>query len=269
MSVRQILKKLNSFTGVASDEQATLKIDGGPTIDELVLDTQGSVTTSDQIKLVSLVLNGEEIVRVTGPQLKMLENYKKLSADADKFVIPFTDITAKTLEGQQITGLVTFPTDNIVLNVELGTITTPKLKAYAKVSPSTPARHTIPILRQLSFTPDATGESDFSTMPRGAALRRVHWKGDISAMRILKDGIEYMNASKGILELNQRRLGQTPQTGYVHLDFIASHWNKVDMFRTDDTVESLIFKPYVETVSAQTLLIESLRLLKRPEMRLG
>ncbi|MFC3151793.1 major capsid protein P2 [Litoribrevibacter euphylliae] len=270
MSIRQIIKKANSFTGVANDSQATLKIDGGPTIDEIIIDTNGTITDSSKIKLVSLVLNGEEIVRATGAQLKMLENYKKLSADNDKFVIPFSDITANTLEGQQITGLVTFPHDNVILNVELGDISpaAPQIKAHLKVSPSTPVRTFLPMIRQITFTPDATGENDFTTLLRGPAYRRIHLKGDVAGMRIVKDGIEYMNTTKGVNDLLLRRSGLTPQSGYFHIDFIKSHWNKVDMFRTDDVVESLAIKPDVNTVAAMTMLVESLTMFKTPEKRL-
>ncbi len=269
MSIRQIVKKLNSFVGVASDGQATLKIDGGPTYDEIILDTQGSITDATKILLVSLVLNGEEIVRATGSQLKTLENYKGLAADSDKFVISFSDITANTLEGQQLSGLVTFPTDNIVLNVEIGTVVTPKLKAHAKVSPSTMIRSFLPKLRQLTFSPDAVGENDFSTLQRGPAYRRIHLFGDISEMRIVKDGTEYMNTTKGINDLILRRNKLVPQSGYFHIDFINSHWNKMDMFRTDNVVESLVLKPMVGTVSAIVVLVESLTLFKQPEKRLA
>ena len=269
MSVRQILRKANSFVGVASDSQATLKIDGGPTLDEIILDFQGSVTDFSKILLISLVLNGEEIVRVSGAQLRMLEAYKGLASDNDKLVIPFSDLTANTMEGQQLSGLVTMPQDNIVLNVEFGTVVSPKLKAYFKVSPATSQRHFIPLLKQLTYSPDATGENDFSTLQRGPAIRRMHWLGDIDGMRIVKDGVEHMNVSTPVNRLDLRRQGLTPQVGYVHLDFIRTHWNKSDMFRTDDVVESLIFKPDVQTVAAQTILIESLRILKTPEMRLS
>ncbi|MEG3696776.1 major capsid protein P2, partial [Vibrio coralliirubri] len=91
MSVKPI--KLNSMVGASWGQKGTLPIPNGPTYHELVLETNASAADMQRI---AITLNAEEIYVLTGEELVMLERYKRRDATAGHFVIPFSDIVART-----------------------------------------------------------------------------------------------------------------------------------------------------------------------------
>ncbi|MCG9578808.1 major capsid protein P2 [Vibrio tubiashii] len=91
MSVKPI--KLNSMVGAAWGQKGTLPIPNGPTYHELELETNADA-------------------------LLMLERYKRRDPTSGHYIIPFSDVVARTKNGGRYTGLVTELGDNIHLEIQ-------------------------------------------------------------------------------------------------------------------------------------------------------
>lgn len=271
--MRSLPIQLSSFDGLSWNQKASLRIEGGPTYDEIILDTEGTITDPAQIVRWGINLNGEEIMYGTGEDLKMLESYRGLYGEDDKFCISFEDISNRTENGQVLTSLVTLAGDNITLTVEIGSFETNatdplSLRAFARASASQGVRRFIPRLQTLTFNASAVGENDFSTLVRGPRVRSIHFKtANMSGLRVLRDRIEVVE--KLPVDVNNmflRRYGRSPQAGYFHFDPIATQFGIRDLFATQ-VKESLVFKIDVTAAETVRMLVSSVQALSIPEGR--
>lgn len=271
--MRSLPIQLSSFDGLAWNQKASLRIEGGPTYDEIILDTEGTITDPAKIVRWGLNLNGEEIMYGTGEDLKLLEAYRGLDGEDDKFCIPFEDINNKSEEGQVLTSLVTLPGDNITLTVEIGNFTTNasdplSLKAYARASAARKERRFIPRLQTLTFNASAVGENDFTTLVRGPRIRSIHFKtSQMRGLRVLRDRIEVIQkVPVDVHNMLLRRYKRDPQTGWYHFDPIATQFGIRDLFATT-AQESLVFKIDVAAAETVRMLVSSVQALAVPEGR--
>jgi hypothetical protein len=68
-------------------------------------------------------MNGDSLIDVTSSVLRMIQRFKSDYLEDGKWGIPFADFSMITQEGQNLTSLVTLPSENIVLKVETGAST--------------------------------------------------------------------------------------------------------------------------------------------------
>ena len=167
--MKSIPIQLHAPDGLAWNQKASMKLEGGPTYDEIILDFEGTITDAAKIKRVAINLNGDEIIRLSGAELKMLEAYRGLYGETDKFVLSLEDIANKSEEGQRITSLVTLPGDNITLTIEIGNFTTAvtdplAMKGYARVSAAQVARMFIPRVYSVVINAAASGEINLDSI---------------------------------------------------------------------------------------------------------
>ncbi len=163
---------------------------------------------------MEIVLNGDSIYDVTGAQLKFLEAYKKLYVDNNTPVIPFADVTGRTLDGRAFTGLVTKPTYNLVLRIYLPdqpqggaaepvldghVLTSSVLAAGANGQMITRQRLVVPGIQTFTMNSANRGENTFRSLPQGPRIRRIHFQGgDISKLCIFRCRLEVFDATKAL-----------------------------------------------------------------------
>ncbi len=92
--------------------KTTVPLDTGAVLSEIALMTN---LNNDQLLQVQIKLGGDVIYDLTGEDLRMLEAYKKAALADGVFIIPFDDISGRTEDGQNLSGLVTTAQDNLVL----------------------------------------------------------------------------------------------------------------------------------------------------------
>lgn len=271
--MKSIPIQLHAPDGLAWNQKASMKLEGGPTYDEIILDFEGTITDAAKIKRVAINLNGDEIIRLTGEELKMLEAYRDLYGETDKFVLSLEDIANKSEEGQRITSLVTLPGDNITLTVEIGNFTTAvtdplSMKGYARVSAAQVARMFIPRVYSVIINAAASGENDYSNLTRGPRVRAIHFKSaNMTGLRIKRDRIEvHEPIPVDVNNMLLKRHGRVPQAGYYHFDPIASKFGLRDLFATE-VQESLVFKLNMSAGETVTALIQSVERVQVPVAR--
>lgn len=261
--------QLTSFSGLAWGQKASLQLEGGPTYHELILDFLGTLTDPAKLVRWGLDLNGEEIMYGSGADLKLLEDYEGLEGEDDVYSIPFEKSVAKNEAGANVMLLVTKPSDNLLLTVELAADSDNpplQLQATARTSARQSQRKFIPRMQKFTFAAAATGENDFLNLVRGPRIQTMHVKTThTTGLRILRDRVE--EVGKTTLRINNlllSRFGKKPQTGYWHFDPTASGFAWRDLFPTV-AAESLAFKFDMEQPETVEIMVRTVQLLAQPE----
>lgn len=225
---------LNSFNSVGSSSTANLEIAGGQTIDEIVIEYNYSVTVGDEfdashIPAVRLNLNTEDIIDVKASDLLLIEKYKQGSTVNGFLVIPLAEIVAKTYDGLNLTGLVTFPGDAISLEVETSgarAATSVSLKAFARYSAARAARVVIPKIRRYSYAAAVAGDYEITNLARGPRYRRLHFlSSDVNEVKLFVNRVKLYQLTAARNSFMLGRHGKTPQANTYHMDFVYDDYN--------------------------------------------
>lgn len=261
--------KLNSFTGTGYGEKAVLTIPVGPTYEEIFLETN---LTADQLKRVTVTLNGTEIYVLSGALIKMLEAYKGIAQTEGYFSIPFSDISAKTKNGMRHTGLVTELGDNITLEIEIAETSQSSppainLQAWATVSPAQQARIIVPEIKREVMQATAT-ENEFLNLVSGADIlvRRMHFMSDkVTALKIKRDTIEVFDSTKALETMRAKRNRRFTQSQAFHFDPIMRGFYIDELFVTNHQSELKFTVSTSEPVGSIPIIVEKVRVV-RPEL---
>jgi len=213
-----------SAVGMGWGEKGHIEIVPGATIQSIELITD--ITAKTKIKRVSLDLNGSEIVALTGSDLKMLEAYKDAAGEDGRYVINFADMLYRTKNGIRSGELVTLPTDEINLFVELeadatGSAPAPTIRGRTWVTAAQPARYFIPKIYSTNYDASASGDNDL-IWKNGSIqrfIRRIHFKtGTISRLAIWRDQKKVHDLRDADNKFDLKRNKLVPQTNYFHFD---------------------------------------------------
>lgn len=271
--MKRIPTRIKSFSGLAWGAIPSVNLPGGPTYHQIVIDTNTAtpdLLAAADINYVRLTLNGDTIVELTGAQLVMLQTYKGLQVTNGIFVIPLGDKSANTLPSQFAGRLVTFPTDNVTLEVSIGPKgvhpdATPTLNATAWVSAFEPQRLWLPRIRTINFDASTTGENSLTTLPRGPVIQRAHFlptAGTISKLVVLRERLNVFELEAAQNVFNAKEWGRSPQAGYYHFDPVASGFDGADAFVT--AVNELEFKLTTSAAGNIKCLLETIEQVGAP-----
>lgn len=253
-----VQKPLNSFNGVGFNSKASMSLPVGPTYNEIHLITS---LTAAQIRQVSVVLNGDTIIQVSGEDLVMMEKYKGHYVEDGVFVIPFTNPTAKNQNGGMFGGLVTLAGENITLEVEIGNGSGAlTLEAIAFQTPAQAQRMWLSRIRTHVMQASAEGWNDFTTFPAGAAinLRRVYFKGAVNRLKIERDNLILFDTKATAQAVQQKRVGRFPQSGIYVFDPTMYGYEQADVLNTGYQSE-FVFRADVAEAKPIPILVESIQ----------
>ncbi|MFD1385154.1 major capsid protein P2 [Rhodanobacter aciditrophus] len=254
----QVVKPLNSFNGVGFNSKASMSLPVGPTYNEIHLVTS---LKAAQIRQVSVVLNGDTIIQVSGDDLVMMEDYKGHFVDEGTFVIPFTNPTAKNQNGANFGGLVTLAGENITLEVEIGAGSGAlTLDAYAFQTPAQARRVWVPRIRTHVMPANAAGWNDFTTFPANAAtsIRRAYFKAGINRLKVERDNLILFDAKDSLQRFQQKRIGRFPQEGVFTFDPTMYGFEQADVLNTGYSSE-FVFRVEVNEAKPIPVLVESIQ----------
>jgi hypothetical protein len=260
--------KLNTIEGIARGEKATVRLQNGPTYQELVIESN---IAPDMISKFTVDIGGVyqigEILAVTGEEAYMLEKYHGRNQVAYKYVLAFGSTEGRTDKGQLFSGLVTLPSDNIILGIELKASTStvvPTFTGWAFASAAQPVRVLVPQIKSQIITNTAIGDIDFPHLPVDAAIQRIHLLGDVDKAIIIKDGNQPFELTKSVNNFMLMRNEKAPQAGYFHIDFVQRGWVLMDMFNPVN-VANLNLRLTMTAANNVRVLIESVRQLAAPQ----
>ncbi|WP_018691973.1 major capsid protein P2 [Algicola sagamiensis] len=230
-------KKLDSFVGQGWGQKASVKLHNGPTYEEVHLHTN----LKPNEFYITVSLNGEDIYKLTGDELVMLESYKNHFVEEGVYVIPFADISAKTKNGVNYTGLVTLPTDNILLDIHItGHASTERqqdpvqISGLAYMGGAQPQRIFVPKFITRTMQAANQGENEYNA--QGAinrTVKRMFFKsGLIEEIKVVRDNLQIFECTAKQNAFMQKRFKRIPQKEVFVFDPIVTGFALDNRFMT-------------------------------------
>ena len=268
----------DSFNGSSANGyngRFNLQLPAGITYKEITL--HGANLNNDQIRRVTLSMNGDSLIDVTGSVLRMIQRFKSDYLEDGKWVIPFADFSMTTQEGQNLTSLVTLPGENIVLEVETDAPTQAQtdgrsvtaIRAEGILGVSQTQRITVPRIYRDVMNGGVAGENRFKNFvnqnktANPVRIRRTHMLDDsVRNLEIKRNGITLFDKTRDDQNYSLRRFGKSPQQGVYHFDPVKTDFGVADPLRTQgSTFEMIVTKDNVGDFEA---IFETLEILPAP-----
>ncbi len=221
--------QLEGATGVAYNEEATIKLQAGLVYHSIELET--NLKTVSTIEKITIDVNGVPVAYASNKILDMLDKaYQKHQAEG-RFVFDLSKFEYRTSQGIYQTQLATEITDVVTLQVKFkakdaADPAVPTLKGKAYVTNLTPlGRVYLPTRYELTQQSAAAGEHTWN-FPAGNTrsfvqrLVFVENEVSISEIRVKRGSRTIHRVMRSDLEYGlQRHAGINPQAGYCILDF--------------------------------------------------
>ncbi|WP_290516895.1 major capsid protein P2 [Alcanivorax sp.] len=267
-------REIKSFSGAAWGERPEVKLAGGPVYQGIILTTN---LEPEQIISAELFVNGDPRIRLTGEDMKMLERFKKKWEQDGKFFFPIGDFSGNSLEGQMISGLETSPTDNLIFRVTVAGEPDPNTQGNVTLSAEAIVNSRVqsglgdgmaqyvPRITTVTFHAGQSGLNIHDSLPHGEGviIKRVHLKGELEHLRVLKDKRRIWERSAGTNEYLLKHNERAPQPGYFHFDAVESGFILAEMM---DTVvqESMEWEMRMTNPGTVQILLETLERIAPP-----
>ncbi len=249
-----------------------LQLPAGITYKEMTI--HGTNLNNDQLRRVTLSLNGDSLIDVTGEVLRMIQEFKKESIRDGKWIIPFSDFSMTTQEGQNLTSLVTLPGENVILEIETDAPTAQQandntvasIRAEGVLGISQTQRLTVPRIYRDVMNGGVAGENRFKNFvnqnrtTNPVLIRRSHlMDGSIENLEIKRNGITLFDKTLDDQNYSLERFGLAPQQGIYHFDAVKTAFGVADPLRTQGS--SFEFIPTKTQVGDFEVIFETLELL--------
>ena len=231
-------KGLDFEGSIAANGNPKLWIEGGVTIDELSLVTN---LAADEFSLL-IEVNGERRVEISGQEMLDREEYDGRAAAAGEYVLAMSDALARTLQGEQMSGLCTKPSDRVLISLEIGATVdaaSPTALLYLETSAFRPELFRLYILPEL-VPVTKIGENPFSGMRKGMRpganwIRRVFGYGAVTHLEVEQDRRSVFGKRglpKAVNDARLKRNGKTVPSACFVFDPIVKGSVITDMFDT-------------------------------------
>ncbi len=246
----------DSFNGSSANGyngKFNLQLPAGITYKEVTI--HGENLNNDQLRRVTLSLNGDSLIDVSGTVLRTIQKFKDEAIRDGKWVIPFADFTMTTQEGQNLTSLVTLPGENIVLEVETDAPTqnqvdqqlVASIRAEGILGISQTQRLTVPRIYRDVMNGGVAGENRFKNFvnqnrtTNPVRIRRAHLLDDsIMNLELKRNGITLFDKPLEDQNYSLERFGKVPQAGIYHFDAVKTDFGVADPLRTQGSTFEII-----------------------------
>lgn len=257
----------NGFNG-----KFNLQLPAGITYKEITI--HSTHLNNDQLRRITLSLNGDSLIDVTGSVLRMIQKYKNETIRDGKWVITFADFSMTTQEGQNLTSLVTLPGENVILEVETDAPTAAQVQAKAVASIraegilgiSQTQRLTAPRVYRDVMNGGVAGENRFKNFvnqnrtTNPVRIRRAHmFDGSINNLEIKRNGITLFDKTLEDQNYSIERFGFAPQPDIFHFDAVKTAFGVAGPLRTQGSTFELI--PTKNQVGDFEVIFETLEVL--------
>lgn len=200
--------------------------------------------TIAQIARVSMTLNGDEIMRVSGSDLDKLRKSVGLYTDDSTLVIPFVDMSQKLIKDQNASELVVGAGENLVLKIETGAAIVPDndgqtASIEGRMEVSTMARplgrQVLPRLFSDTLNGNRTGDNRYKGLltqnksGNDSKLVRLFLKSaNVASLRMYKNKIEVFNKTRADNDFDLRAVGSIQQVAEYMYNAVGNGFATID-----------------------------------------
>jgi len=238
--------KLLSFNNVQGTGLCNVDLDGlkGFTIERIVLALGGTTFTKSMLTGIQLKANGKIIYDTNGARTDSRMQYRGITANANFLTLDFSEIRAKTENGQSIGAIdTTAGISSLKLEIQITGATAPTLTGFAEVSPpqlediNQPTRGLISRVHSSSQTIGAAGQfalavPHFMPSDGGSIFKRIAvFSANMTGLLVKKNGVTVEESTKALNDYQANEYRKVPQTGLYMIDWIIDD-NQSQAFNT-------------------------------------
>lgn len=276
MSARIIEKPANALEGNSVDggydAEYTLRLQTGVTYRSMIFDTEN--LDDDQITEISLLHEGDQIVRVSGEDLQLIRTSTGEYMKDGVFVLPFTDTTQTAMDGQNWSELVTGVGENLILKIrtgarkaaQAGKIATVKMRY--KFGPTRRVRSRMPRLHTDGLSGNTAGINNHDaiiSMQRGGSkawIQRIFLKNPaVEKLKVLAAGRIIFEKTLAENEFDLRSNGQQVPDGVYAFDSVSEGFSQFDAIADVAGVE---YEITLSSTGAYQALLQYMQVLPQP-----
>lgn len=276
-----IFNKGYPFANVGANQTATCSLPMGMTILRVILALGGTTFTKAHILDLKLKANGRVVFQATGPDLDKLNKFRGMYDDVGFLTLDFSELKARTINGERIGGLDTSVLQNATLEVKIGGATAPSLDAFIEqddpqynyesgVVNNNGVQFLCHKLLQYPFSNSVSGKMVIDNLPKaatGTLIKRLHILSTSGAdivddIEIKVNNFAVFDATRQVLQFNQKECGRVPQAGLFTVDFVKNG-NVSEVMDTRNVsgarpIDSFIVKPNFNAAPAGYIYLEVL-----------
>ncbi len=225
-----MFRKTLPFSNVVATGMATCDLRSlmGNTINRIVLQLGGTTFTKAMITGIRLKANGKVVFDDTGSRVDSRMQYRGITANAGFLTIDFSEIRAKSIQGQALGSIdTTFGLGALNLEVDISGATAPTLAAYADIDLpqiGQVERGLIGKVMNFTFYFGAAGKFPVNIpygRQGGSLIKRIHLFGaTVTDIEVKKNGLTIMEGPLAVFQFCQNEFQRVPQANVFTLDFV-------------------------------------------------
>lgn len=232
------LQKCNPFSNVTANGVATVSLLTGPTYKRIVLKldkTAGGAFVKTNLADIKVKVNGKTIMQASGNDLDRMNKYRGIKDAANFLTIDFSEIRARTINGEMLGALDTSKIQNFTLEVKISGATSPILDAWAEMddtqagSADRGVEFICAKIQQYPVASATAGKFVIDSLPKGAngtLIKRIHVIGPgganiVSALTLKQNGLVVFESPDDLNRFRQGEYERVPVADMYTLDFIV------------------------------------------------
>lgn len=245
------VQKCNPFSNVVANGTATVSLMTGPTYKRLILALGGTTFAKSHIADIKVKVQGKTIMQATGADLDRINKYRGIKDAAGFLTIDFSEIRARTINGEALGCLDTSKISSFTLEIKIAGATAPTLEAFAELddtqagSVDRGVEYIVAKLMQLPFSSATTGRYIIDSLPKlasGTLIKRIHVIGAganvVSDATIKANGLVIFESTDALNRFRQGEYERAPVTDMFTVDFVLDG-NQSNMLDTR-TIKNLL-----------------------------
>ncbi len=224
-----MFRKCMPFSNVVATGMATADLRSllGNTVNRIVLKLGGTTFTKAMITGLRVKANGKSIFDDTGSRTDSRMMYRGITANAAYLTVDFSEIRARTIQGQLLGSIdTTIGINSLTMEVDISGATAPTLEAWADIGPPQMGIERSLIGKVLSFTHNFGAAGKFPmNIPYGrqggSLIKRLHLSGStVTDAEVKKNGVTIFESPNAVNNFVETEFLRTPQANYFHIDFV-------------------------------------------------
>jgi len=227
-------QKCNPFSNVTANGVATVSLQTGLTYKRILLCLGGTTFAKSHITDIKVKIQGKTIIQASGLDLDRINKYKGIFDAAGFLTIDFSEIKARTINGEMLGALDTSRLNSFTLEIKIAGATAPTLEAYAELddpqagSIDRGVEFVVAKLLQYPVSAATTGLFNVDSLPKGdtgTLIKRIHVIGAggnnvVNDATVKVNGLVIHESTDALNRFRQQEYNRKPQTDMHTVDWV-------------------------------------------------
>ncbi|BBF85401.1 outer membrane receptor protein [Aquitalea magnusonii] len=228
------VQKCNPFSNVTANGVATVSLQTGPTYKRIIMALGGTTFLKSNIVDIKVKIQGKTIIQASGSDLDTINKFKGIFDDPGFLTIDFSEIRARTINGEMLGALDTSRISSFTLEIKIAGATAPTLDAWAELddpqagSADRGVEFIVHKLLQYPVSAATSGLFNIDSLPKGdtgTLFKRIHIIGQgganiVTDSTVKMNGLVIHETSDKLNRFRQQEYRRVPQAAMHTIDWV-------------------------------------------------